>query len=101
MTDATRSHHEGGVMRSIDPNGSWNELAGRENEGLEISLFWSKSTDRVKVVVADTRLDEQFELDVAGADALAAFYHPFAFAASRGLSFGEGLRMSSDLQPQG
>ena len=65
------------------------------DEGLEISLLWSKTTDRVKVAVADARLDEQFEFDVAGADALAAFYHPFAFAASRGLSFGDGLRMST------
>ena len=31
------------------------------------------------------RLDDEFELDVAGADALAAFYHPFAFAAAEGL----------------
>ena len=37
----------------------------------------------VKVAVADARLDEQFEFDVAGADALAAFYHPFAYAAGR------------------
>jgi len=66
----------------------WRELAGRENEGLEISLFWSKTAGRVKVAVADVRLDEQFEFDVAGADALAAFYHPFAYAAVRGLGFG-------------
>jgi hypothetical protein len=33
----------------------------------------------------------QFEFDVAGADALAAFNHPFAFAAHRELVLGEGL----------
>ena len=80
--------------------GVWTELASRGNDGLEISLHWSKSTDRVKVMVADSRTDEEFELDVAGADALAAFYHPFAFAASRGVCFGDALRESHDLQLQ-
>ncbi len=72
----------------------WRELAVRENEGLAVSLLWSRSADRVKVAVADARLDEQFEFDVAGADALAAFYHPFAFAADRGLCFGDAMRES-------
>jgi hypothetical protein len=79
----------------------WKELAGRENEGLEISLLWSKRTNAVKVAVSDVRLDERFEFDVAGADALAAFHHPFAFAAGRGICFGDELRLSTDLQPQG
>ena len=79
----------------------WRELAGRENEGLEISLLWSKNAGRVKVAVTDARLDEQFEFDVAGAEALAAFYHPYAFAADRGIRFGDELRVSTDLQPQG
>ena len=58
----------------------WTELAGRENEGLEVSLLWNKSANRVKVAVADARQSEHFEFDVAGADALAAFHHPFAYA---------------------
>jgi len=60
----------------------WTELAGRSNEGLEVSLLWSKSANRVKVAVADARQNEQFEFDVAGADALAAFHHPYAYAAN-------------------
>ena len=79
----------------------WKELAGRQNEGLEISLLWSETAGRVKVAVDDARLNEQFEFDVAGADALAAFYHPFAFAADRGLCFGDELRVSTELQPHG
>ena len=59
--------------------GGWRELASRDNDGLEVSLLWSKSADRVRLVVADTRLEVDFELDVAGADALAAFYHPFSY----------------------
>jgi hypothetical protein len=81
-------------MNQLHPHAIWNELAVRENEGLAVSLLWSKSADRVKVTVADARLEEQFEFDVAGADALAAFYHPFAFAAGRGLGFGDAMRES-------
>jgi hypothetical protein len=78
----------------------WRELASRDTDGLEISLLWSKAADRVKVTVADSRLDESFELDIAGADALAAFHHPFAYAASRGLGFADERRESLDLQTQ-
>ena len=78
----------------------WRELASRDGDGLEISLLWSKATDRVKVAVFDSRLDESFELHVAGAEALAAFHHPFAYAAGRGLGFGDERRESHDLQTQ-
>jgi hypothetical protein len=66
---------------------AWSELALRENEGLTVSLLWSSDTGRVKVAVTDARLDEQFEIHVAGVDALAAFHHPFAYAAGPGASF--------------
>jgi hypothetical protein len=78
----------------------WQELASRDGDGLEISLLWSKAADRVKVTVADSRLEESFELDIVGADALAAFYHPFAYAAGRGFAFGDPLSESFDLQTQ-
>ncbi len=78
----------------------WRELASRGGDGLEISLSWSKSSGRVKLTVADFRCDEEFELDVAGADALAAFHHPFAFAADQGVCFGDAVRESTDLQLQ-
>ena len=78
----------------------WRELALREGDGLQISLWWSKSHDRVKVSVLDARLVESFNLDIAGADALSAFHHPFAYAAARALCLGDGLCESLDLQPQ-
>ena len=81
-------------MSSRHSHDIWKELAGRANEGLEVSLLWSKSADRVKVAVADARLDQQFEFEVAGADALAAFYHPFAYAGARGHRFGSAMRDS-------
>ena len=78
----------------------WKELATRESDGLTVSLFWSRATDAVKVTVADSRLDHDFELHVRGADALAAFYHPFAFAAAEGMAFEFADRETADLQPQ-
>ena len=78
----------------------WRELANRDGDGLEISLLWSKAAGRVKVTVADSRLDDSFELDIAGADALAAFHHPFAYAATFGIGFADERRASHDLQTQ-
>ena len=78
----------------------WKELATRETDGLTVSLVWSSETGAVKVTVADSRLDHDFELHVRGADALAAFYHPFAFAAAEGLTFELADRETLDLQPQ-
>jgi len=78
----------------------WRELARRENDGLEVSLLWSKSAGRVKVALVDLKRDEAFEFDVPGADALAAFHHPFAFAADRGVCPADALRESTGLQLQ-
>ena len=73
---------------------TWSELALRENDGLAVSLLWSRASGRVKVAVVDAHLDEQFEFHVPGADALAAFYHPFAYASGRGACFGDAMRES-------
>lgn len=73
----------------------WRELASRENHGLAISLHWSKAADQVKLTVVDATYGEEFELAVAGPDALEAFHHPFAYMAARSAG-----RESLDLQPQ-
>jgi hypothetical protein len=61
----------------------WTDLADRESDGLEVTLLWSPSSGRVKVVVDDSKRDETFELDIPRAEALAAFHHPFAYASGR------------------
>ena len=78
----------------------WRELTSRDCDGLAVILLWNPATDQVKVTVADSRLDHDFELHVDGADALSAFYHPFAFAASEGIAFEVADRETSDLLPQ-
>jgi hypothetical protein len=56
------------------------ELARRTNHGLEVALFWTKSSNRVTIEVADARLDDFIAFEVAGPDALDAFYHPYTYA---------------------
>jgi hypothetical protein len=74
----------------------WTDLADRESDGLEVTLLWSESSGRVKVVVDDAKLGESFELDVPQSQALAAFYHPFAYAPDRAVR----VHASTDLQFQ-
>ena len=64
---------------------TWSELAVRENDGLAVSLYWSKSTGRTRVVVLDQMFKAELHVDVPPACALDAFTHPFAYAAGRGL----------------
>jgi len=73
----------------------WRELARREGDGLVVSLFWSRATDRVKIAVVDQMFDEELHVDVPGACALDAYYHPFAYAAGRGLGFSCAMPESS------
>ena len=78
----------------------WKELARREGHGLVVSLFWSPAADRVKVAVADQMFAQELHVDVPGACALDAFYHPFAYATGAGLCSGDAARKSLYLQPQ-
>jgi hypothetical protein len=57
------------------------ELARRTNDGIEVALFWSKSSSQITIMVFDTRTDEALEFEVAGEVALDAFRHPYARAA--------------------
>jgi hypothetical protein len=64
------------------------ELATRENNGITVRLFWSRSTNLVTVAVADAANDDYFELVLDDDErALDVFHHPFAHAAARGLEF--------------
>ena len=65
------------------------ELDYRANDGVEVSLLWHKRTDTLAVFVNDTRTDEMFEIEVDSTNALDAFHHPYAYAASRGVEYGE------------
>jgi hypothetical protein len=73
------ANHQGGtVMATVVP--IRRELAHRESNGIEVTLLWSKPTNRVSVVVFDAQFDERFEFDVDARVALDAFYHPYVYA---------------------
>jgi hypothetical protein len=86
------------IVPSTAPSGpaGWAELASRANDGLEITLLWRRSTGQVRVAVTDARHEDaaELEFEVAGADALAAYHHPFAYAARLGVRLDGALRDS-------
>jgi hypothetical protein len=64
------------------------ELASRENNGVTVTLLWSRSTNLLTVAVADTANHDYFELVLDEREsALDVFHHPFAHAAARGVDF--------------
>lgn len=66
----------------------YEELDRRANLDLDVSLLWNRTAGSLIVAVEDTRTGERFELKVSDGDALEVFNHPFAYAASRGISWG-------------
>lgn len=64
------------------------ELAHRAADGIGILLLWDQGEGRLRVVIDDLRTSESFELSASnGRQALDLFYHPFAYAAARGIAY--------------
>jgi hypothetical protein len=60
------------------------ELAQRLSGGEEIQLLWDPESGRVEVAVRDVTTGVGFHLEVEPGNAIDAFYHPYAYAASLG-----------------
>jgi hypothetical protein len=56
------------------------ELDRRSGDGIDVTLWWDRRTNRLHVAVEDERLGESFEVEIDGASALDAFHHPYAYA---------------------
>jgi hypothetical protein len=56
------------------------ELAHRINDGIEVTLFWSKATNAVTLEVLDSRAGSRLAFGVDRRAALDAFAHPYAYA---------------------
>jgi hypothetical protein len=70
------------VAWKIDPmDFTLTELDHRSADGIEVSLLWSRLTNRLMVAVTDSRSGESFDVDAAAENALDVFRHPFAYAA--------------------
>jgi hypothetical protein len=59
------------------------ELAQRLSGGDEVLLLWHPDSDRVELAVRNLATGAGCQIEVAPADALDAFRHPFAYAARR------------------
>ena len=59
------------------------ELAHRAANGIDVTLLWSAEEDELAVQVVDTVEEQAFEVAVERDQALYAFNHPFAYAATR------------------
>jgi len=59
------------------------ELAHRQNDGIDVTLFWNEGTSRVTIQVLDSHSGEAFEFEVDGSAALDAYSHPYTYAATR------------------
>ena len=59
------------------------ELAFRENDGIEVTLYWNSGDGALSVFVFDERTGDAFALAVGADDPLDVFEHPFAYAARR------------------
>jgi YD repeat-containing protein len=61
----------------------YRELDHRDNDGIDVRLLWHPASDRVSIAIVDERSGESMAFEIDPADALAAFHHPFAYAASQ------------------
>ncbi len=58
------------------------ELAQRLSGTDEVLLLWHPESDRVKLAVRNVATGVGCQIEVAPADAIDAFYHPFAYVGS-------------------
>jgi hypothetical protein len=64
-----------------EPRRAWiRELDQRTNDAISVRLLWNAQTHRVFVSVQEEPHGAWFEFEVAAADAMDAFRHPYAYA---------------------
>src|SRR5579859_5100200 len=63
------------------------ELDYRRGADMEVTLLWHRTTGELTVSVTDAASGASFELPVAADEALAAFHHPYAYAAVKGVAY--------------
>ena len=66
------------------------ELAQRLSGPDEVLLLWHPESQQVQLSVHDAATGAVFDLDVAPANAIDAFYHPYAY-----MAWGDGATRSS------
>lgn len=70
-----------GPVEAEGPKFAIRELDHRESDGIKVTMLWNTRTNDIYVAVAE-RDGGRFEFAVHPAEALDAFHHPYAYAAS-------------------
>ena len=77
------------ILPFAPPASRFRELDRRRNDGIDVTLLWRQSDNRVIVAVSDAKTGCAFQILVReGEHALDVFHHPYAYAARWG--FGGG-----------
>jgi hypothetical protein len=71
------------MKRELTQHKPSRELAQRRSGADEVLLLWQPELDRVELSVRDRITGAGFYVEVAPANAIDAFYHPYAYAAAR------------------
>jgi hypothetical protein len=58
------------------------ELGHRQNDGIDVMLFWRPADDELTVCVFDQRCGAYFEIHPTPHLALDVFYHPYSYVPS-------------------
>jgi hypothetical protein len=66
-------------MTQLAPSATSEELDYREHNGIAVSLRWQRQSNRLTVVVEDSRLGESFTLSARPDNAHDVFNHPYAY----------------------
>jgi phosphopantothenate synthetase len=80
-----------GNTMAADNSTDYRELAQRASDGVEVTLYWHETRAELTVRVSDQRGGASFELAADPDQALDVFYHPFSYAASRGVASSDVL----------
>ena len=75
------------------------ELDHRHNSGIDVTLFWDPDHERLLVCVCDAHSGDYFVLLAEYAQALAAFHHPYGYAAREGIHVSPARRPTHPSQP--
>jgi hypothetical protein len=70
-------------LEASEPEHLIREVDSRRTDGIEVTLLWNAHTDGVFVSVVDERNGVVLQFQVAPADALDAFKHPYAYTGKR------------------
>jgi hypothetical protein len=66
------------------------ELAHRNNDGIDVTLFWRPADDELTVCVCDQRRGAYFEIHPDRHLALDVFYHPYSYVPSSVVHYEDG-----------